>query len=165
MSIENKLIQLNNQYQNEFADKDGANIPTDSAIALKAYVNSINTQLTSLINTINNTLNSMDYVIDTKRDTSDNSNIRWYRLYKSGWLIQGGSCKQTSGSERGSRAITFLLPFSDNLYSVGSTYDSGSGTNTTGYYSYTASRTTTGMTLSTYSGRHTSYICMGYKGA
>ena len=51
-------------------------------------------------------LSGMDYVVDSYTDASGN----WYRVYKSGWLEQGG---YSSGSP-----ITFLKPFVDSNYTL-----------------------------------------------
>ena len=51
-------------------------------------------------------LSGMDYVVDSYTDASGN----WYRVYKSGWLEQGG---YNSGSP-----ITFLKPFVDSNYTL-----------------------------------------------
>ena len=64
-----------------------------------------------------NTLQLQDYseadcVIAYKRPTD--SDKTWYRLYKSGWVEQGG---QTTVSVN-SQVITFIIPFADTNYSV-----------------------------------------------
>ena len=62
---------------------------------------------------INNIMpNTMDYVVDSYSDGNGN----WYRLYKSGWLEQGGfSPFQTAGT-----MITFLKPFGNDVYTMSS---------------------------------------------
>ena len=49
-----------------------------------------------------------DYVIETKLPTEEDPS--WYRLYKSGWVEQGG--KATTNAE----TVTFLKSFKDNNY-------------------------------------------------
>ena len=44
--------------------------------------------MNATINALTNTLNSIDYVIESKEPTS--SDPTWYRVYKSGWIEQGG---------------------------------------------------------------------------
>lgn len=45
---------------------------------------------------LNNTQPVADYVIETQLPTSSN-NYSWYRLYKSGWVEQGGYYSVSSG--------------------------------------------------------------------
>ena len=56
---------------------------------------------------MSNVLANIDYVVESKFPTADDPT--WYRVYKSGWLEQGGRFTGTS--------ITFLLPFADTNYS------------------------------------------------
>ena len=53
-------------------------------------------------------LSGMDYVVDSYTDASGN----WYRVYKSGWLEQGGFGTNNAGNV----TITYLKPFSSNSY-------------------------------------------------
>lgn len=50
----------------------------------------------------------IDYVVEWKVPTS--SDPTWYRLYKSGWVEQGGVANQYQ--------ITFSKPFRDTLYTI-----------------------------------------------
>lgn len=55
-----------------------------------------------------------DYVIDYQAPTAEN-NYTWYRLYKSGWVEQGGRINHTSSDI--STTITFLKEMEDTNYS------------------------------------------------
>ena len=57
-----------------------------------------------------------DFVIDYQMPTQEN-NYTWYRLYKSGWIEQGG---EVSGAYQDNyhRQITFVKPFANTNYSV-----------------------------------------------
>lgn len=57
---------------------------------------------------------SVDYVVESYTDASGN----WYRIYKSGWLEQGGTT--TGTGNYGLKDITFLKPFSNTHYSFSS---------------------------------------------
>ena len=54
-----------------------------------------------------------DYVIDYQAPTSEN-NYTWYRLYRSGWVEQGGSSMLASGVA----PVTFPIEFSDTNYTA-----------------------------------------------
>ena len=53
---------------------------------------------------------SVDYVVESQYPTAEN-NYTWYRLYKSGWVEQGGKC---SGAT--SYTVTFPKEFADTNY-------------------------------------------------
>lgn len=55
----------------------------------------------------------VDFVIEWKAPTSGDS--RWYRLYKSGWLEQGGN---DIASGTGAITITMLKSFNDTTYTI-----------------------------------------------
>ena len=55
-----------------------------------------------------------DYVVEWQAPTAANNYI-WYRLYKSGWLEQGGRINHTSSDS--STTITFLKEMKDTSYS------------------------------------------------
>lgn len=57
-------------------------------------------------------LSGMDYVVDSYTDASGN----WYRVYKSGWVEQGGITQSLTGSSK--ETVTFLKPMANNLYST-----------------------------------------------
>lgn len=61
---------------------------------------------------LNNVNNNIDFVIDSQEPTAEN-NYTWYRLYKSGWVEQGGEYQ-------GSVLMTITLPIqmkNDKYYS------------------------------------------------
>ena len=63
---------------------------------------------------LNNTNPFADYVIEWEAASLAN-NYRWYRLYKSGWLEQGGN---NIASTTGAITITFLKHFKDTTYTL-----------------------------------------------
>ena len=81
----------------------------------------------------------IDFVIASQLPTSSN-NYTWYRLYKSGWVEQGGQLLNTSGSNG---TVTFLVEMKDtSYYATIQAYNSGSyplliTTFTTTSFSYT----------------------------
>ena len=70
-------------------------------------------------------LESYDYVVESKVATDDDPT--WYRVYKSGWVEQGGYAPNSSS---GVKDFTYLKPFINNKYylSCSSTYLSNGGT-------------------------------------
>ena len=81
---------------------------------------------------------NIDYVIEFKAPTA--ADLNWYRLYKSGWIEQGGYVNHTNSTYV---TINFLKQFSDTSYCVtlGGLSSSSSYPSTafTGYYDKTAS--------------------------
>ena len=57
-------------------------------------------------------LSGMDYVVDSYADASGN----WYRVYKSGWVEQGGLSNTMNGSTL--ITVTFLKPMADANYAT-----------------------------------------------
>lgn len=101
----------------------------------------INEQVTAITGKaeidLSNVSENIDYVVETYTDEDGN----WYRVYKSGWIEQGGAVSGTS-----SVTVTFLKPFADTNYKITSAI-----TNATSNDSYMAammmaSKTTTGFT-------------------
>lgn len=82
---------------NNKGDRDGANIPSDSLLALKSYVDS----------QISSELSNIRYVIETDGDTTN-----WYRLWSDNWLEQGG---WQSDSDVAS-SITFKKSYNSKEY-------------------------------------------------
>lgn len=78
-----------------------------------------------------------DYVVESET----NSDGSWYRLYKSGWLEQGGLVSGTPSNGYLSTTINLLKPMEDNKYNIGliGHYGGGSG----GYVDYAMNITTT----------------------
>ena len=75
-------------------------------------------------------LSGMDYVVDSYTDASGN----WYRVYKSGWVEQGGI---VSASQSSVNQVTFLKPFANVKYSFfrsnGTSSTTSSGFSDEGY--------------------------------
>lgn len=61
---------------------------------------------------LSNTTDNVDFVIESQLPTEDNGHT-WYRLYKSGWIEQGGSALG-----EGLRTVTFPIPMADTIYNV-----------------------------------------------
>lgn len=59
---------------------------------------------------LNNTDPVADYVVESYNDGTN-----WYRVYKSGWLEQGGS---TEIGNDGEYFLNFLKPFADTKYTI-----------------------------------------------
>ena len=84
-------------------------------------------------------LNQGDYVIETQLPTEEN-NYSWYRLYKSGWVEQGGYLSPiTTGSPQ---SISLLVEMLHAKYTANITLI-GTGTNDTGFKTVHAKTTTT----------------------
>lgn len=68
---------------------------------------------------LGNVLSNIDYVVESYNDGQN-----WYRVYKSGWVEQGGvSSGATSGN---GQTVVFLKPFKDTNYTiVGQAVESG----------------------------------------
>ena len=58
-----------------------------------------------------NIASNIDYVVDSYNDANGN----WYRVYKSGWIEQGGQC---SAADDATVTITFHKPFTNTSYRV-----------------------------------------------
>lgn len=56
---------------------------------------------------------SVDYVVESQLPTADND-YTWYRLYKSGWVEQGG---QITLADSTNTTVNFPITFSDSNYS------------------------------------------------
>lgn len=87
----------------------------------------------------------IDYVIESQLPTSEN-NYTWYRLYKSGWVEQGGFVSSASGTV----TVNFLKTMADTNYVSFKTLDTTS-TNTGIQYNQVAffNRNTSSMQTST----------------
>lgn len=59
--------------------------------------------------------NDMDYVVERQEPTAEN-NYTWYRLYKSGWIEQGGKIPKTTSST--SNTITLPIEMTGVEYDV-----------------------------------------------
>ena len=76
---------------------------------------------------------NIDYIIN-----SYNNNTDWYKVYKSGWVEQGGKITATSGVT----SHTFLLPFEDSNYNFSVTPGYSSSSNSDVGFSSTMNETT-----------------------
>ena len=84
--------------------------------------------------------NDIDYVIECQKPTSANG-YTWYRLYKSGWVEQGGNVTVTGSSES---TVNFRIAMSDTNYtSIATACRSLSGS----YGTYIPNKTTQSMTV------------------
>ena len=82
-------------------------------------------------------LDRADYVVESYSDESGN----WYRVYKSGWVAQGGITASLAGSSR--TTVTFLKPMADAKYSTNIPSTPGGVYTGSGVYN----KTTTSMEL------------------
>ena len=81
----------------------------------------------------------IDYVVESKvRQSGDNYN--WYRLYKSGWIEQGGYYVLSSTTYD---TISLEKEMADNLYHINATYYDGDGNDATIRGCNTSNKTTT----------------------
>lgn len=93
--------------------------------------------------------NNVDYVIEAYNDGTN-----WYRVYKSGWIEQGG-LDSTSGANGVTK--TFLKPFSDTNYTLTAT---ARGTFDKSFLIFSKTATTYTVTYSSsYSGSYDWYAC------
>ena len=86
----------------------------------------------------------IDYVVESQEPTSGNG-YTWYRLYKSGWVEQGGILQEDSipAGSNSEQTLTLPIEMADTNYTV--TFGAVDGQ--TAYQSATISRTTTGGTV------------------
>ncbi len=82
-----------------------ASSAVQTALDAKAAVDLSNGTKATQSNINNIMPDAMDYVVDSYSDDAGN----WYRVYKSGWLEQGG---QLTNNSIGWHTVTFLKPFS-----------------------------------------------------
>ena len=75
-SVGQLLEAINNK-----ADLDGSNLDNTS---FETFINSL----------VDAKLGNIDYVVESKLPTDDDPS--WYRLYKSGWVEQGGMVEKTA---------------------------------------------------------------------
>ena len=74
----------------------------------------------------------VDYVI--YRSSGMNS---WYRIWKSGWVEQGGQCKGTNASGQTTTTVSFPVAFADTKYVIFINYNaSGTSTPVVGHVSF-----------------------------
>lgn len=105
--------------------------------SLKADVSELKTGKANT--NLSNIPNEYDYVIESQLPNSSNGYL-WYRLYKSGWVEQGG---YNRASYVQSKTITFPIPMADTNYTL-----VGPGFVITNYGRQLCSCSTTGFTVS-----------------
>ena len=88
-------------------------------------------------------LNQGDYVIETQIPTSENG-YTWYRLYKSGWVEQGGFCSGTAENN----PVTLAIEMKDTEYTIVATNMQTTAVDAWGWVLVSKdSKTTTGFSL------------------
>ena len=87
--------------------------------------------------------NNIDYVVDSQTPTSSNG-YKWYRLYKSGWIVQGG---KYSGA---TQTITLPKAMADSNYNILIQESRRGGTNWNGNPICYADQTVNGFSVNTY---------------
>lgn len=84
------------------------NSAVEASVAQAAEFNQALTQKANL--DLSNVLQNIDYIVDSYSDANGN----WYRVYKSGWVEQGGVLAATGTIVR----VTFLKPFASTNYRI-----------------------------------------------
>lgn len=84
-------------------------------------------------------MGEVDYVVEWQKPTEKNG-YTWYRLYASGWIIQGGLWTNPSASSS-NYTQTLLIEMADNKYQTSVTVYTD--TPSTNYYAPKASNRTT----------------------
>ena len=80
---------------------------------------------------LSNVSAGIDFVVEWQNPTAEN-NYTWYRLYKSGWVEQGGITNV--GNDESSYTMTFTKTMADiNYFASYQRYNSGTGTIADGY--------------------------------
>lgn len=100
-----------------------------------------------------NVISNIDFVVESYDDGQGN----WYRLYRSGWLEQGGINTNTSDVPA---STTFLKPFRDTkylLFSLNHEDDTTAWSNRFGY-----DKTETGFSWVTHADAESDWIAIGY---
>ena len=115
------------------------NPAVEASVAQAAEFNQSLTQKANL--DLSNVPQNIDYVVDSYSDANGN----WYRVYKSGWVEQGGVLTGT-----GEINITFLKPFNSTKYNIIKNYASNSDQSAQGRVVSVYNLTTTGA--KTYNG-------------
>lgn len=92
----------------------------------------------------------VDEVID-----SYHSDDYWYRLYKSGWVEQGGNITATAATA----VVSLPIEMKDNLYYAHGNYKVNTGT----YYGQCYALTTTSFTIKTAKGNECCWEVKGFK--
>jgi len=97
----------------------------------------------------------VDYIIKRWSGTSS-----WYRIWKSGWVEQGGQCAGTSASAHNTVTITFLVAFANTKYVGFKNYNaSGTSTPVVGHVSIYDKTTTSAKTYTYGTQERDWYVC------
>jgi hypothetical protein len=127
---------------------DGS-IPNERIPILSNKANVDLSNIDTTISKLDNVLPSgIDYVIDYKASTSEDPT--WYRVYRSGWVEQGGRLPGGSGSYTGT--VLLQKEMADTLYNIsiialtggGGVYSCVKGTITTTSFTYSANESPDG---------------------
>ena len=97
-SVGQLLEAINNK-----ADLDGSNLDNTS---FETFINSL----------VDAKLNNIDYVIESKLPTTEDPT--WYRLYKSGWVEQGGYNYESTYTHNSYIKQDLIIPMKDINYQV-----------------------------------------------
>ena len=85
----------------------------------------------------------IDYVVESQEPTEEN-NYSWYRLYKSGWVEQGGFCSGTAENN----PVTLAIEMKDTEYTIVATNMQTTAVDAWGWIVVSRdSQTTTGFSL------------------
>lgn len=122
-SVGQLLEAINNK-----ADLDGSNLDDTS---FESFINSL----------VDAKLGNIDYVVESKLPTEEDP--YWYRVYKSGWVEQGGVYSFTSNAEG---KLNFLKVFADTNYTLFSQPITLGLQNYADGYQFIYNKTTTGFT-------------------
>lgn len=101
-----------------------------------------------------------DYVVKYQRPTAEN-NYTWYRLYKSGWIEQGGVYKLTSSIYE---LFNLIKEMADNNYTLVAVFNDKTSENTGVYAIETGGYTTTTFYAKSTTNNENSYMCWEVKG-
>lgn len=85
---------------------------------------------------------NIDFVVDSKNPTNDDPS--WYRLYRSGWLEQGGV---GHGNGSTSQTITFSKSFANTNYYFNSVVDISKSTGSYNLDAFAGARSTDSMVV------------------
>lgn len=97
----------------------------------------------------------VDYIIKRWSGTSS-----WYRIWKSGWVEQGGQCAGTNASAQNTVTITFLVAFANTKYVIFKNYNaSGTSTPVVGHVSIYDKTTTSAKTYNFGTSEKDWYAC------
>lgn len=112
-----RLLSINNGQERylDFKVKEDGTVGVATGGATK-YLPGTSDNSTNFATTewVNNVLNQFDYVVSSQEPTKENG-YTWYRLYKSGWVEQGGKTNNTADINI---QITLPIEMSDTQYTI-----------------------------------------------